>query len=91
MYGTYGLAAKSSVAPLNIFGLLMRFDQREVHIVFSEHTEWQAGKVWAWFKKIKLSSNANNKGGSSYLNSTYFEMRIIYRKNFKGLFSEKIQ
>ena len=24
LYGTYGLAPKSSVAPLNIFGLLMR-------------------------------------------------------------------
>ena len=52
------------------------FDQREVHIVFCEQTEWQAGKVWAWFKKI----NVNNKDCSSKVPSKFFEMKIIYKK-----------
>ena len=69
------------------------FDQREVHIVFCEQTEWQAGKVWAWFKKIKLSSN---KDGSYYLVNilkwkSFAEKIQRILELFNDLFSEKIQ
>ena len=49
--------------------LVVMYLTKEKCILYSVNrlNDKQAGKVWAWFKKIKLSSNVNHKDGSSYL------------------------